>query len=256
MTQPPVDDRILRFFPVENPSPRKLTPAQIRQYNEQGYIKGLPVFSPQEIAGIRAKFDALLDSILAANDGRDAYAINGYHTQCASIWDIATEPRILDYVQDILGPNFVAWGTHFFCKMPGDQRRVPWHQDASYWPLSPSKTTTVWLAIDDSDVENGAMRVVPTTHLQGHLAFEIAKPGEKVVLDQKVIDPERFGAPVSFEMKAGEMSLHADMLVHGSEPNLSNRRRCGLTIRYATVDVRSSAAWNTGSILCRGNDPE
>src|SRR5436190_21959096 len=115
MSQAPTaapDTRVLRFFPVENSAPRKLTPEQIRQFNERGFVKNLLVYTADEIAGIRANFDRLLSGILALNDGRDAYAINGYHTQCASLWDIVTEPRILDYVQDILGPDFVAWGTH------------------------------------------------------------------------------------------------------------------------------------------------
>src|SRR6185369_15209394 len=120
----------------------------------------LDVYTPAEADSNRLYFDRLLEGVLAKNDGRDAYSINGYHRQCAGLWDIVMNPRILDYVEDLLGPNIVAWGTHYFCKMPHDPRPVPWHQDASYWPLTPSKTVTVWLAIDDSDVENSAMMVV------------------------------------------------------------------------------------------------
>ena len=62
----------------------------------------------------------------------------------------------------------IAWGSHFFCKMPGDGKRVSWHQDASYWPLTPSKAVTVWLAIDDADAENACMRL--------HSRFARARP--------------------------------------------------------------------------------
>ena len=79
----------------------------------------------------------------AFRDGRDSYAINGYHMRCRGLWDIVTEPRILDYVEDIVGPNIIAWGTHFFCKMPHDGKTVAWHQDSSYWPLTPTKALTV-----------------------------------------------------------------------------------------------------------------
>jgi len=253
-TQPGQDDRVLRFFPAPAAHPRKLTREQVKHYNELGFVKGLPVYGAEEVVGLRNAFDALLKMVLDAKDGRDAYSINGYHAQSRCIWDIVTEPRILDYVEDIIGPNFVCWGTHFFCKMPGDPRKVPWHQDASYWPLSPSKTVTVWLAVDDSEIENGAMRVLPRSHLEGHLAFENAKPDEAVVLHQKVLNPERFGHPVSFVMKAGCISLHSDLLVHGSEPNMSTKRRCGLTLRYASTDVHAANGWNASSILCRGKD--
>ena len=76
------------------------------------------------------------------------------------------------------------------------------------------------------------------------------------VLPQKIKGIVRFGDPVHFELKAGEISLHADMLVHGSDPNRSNRRRCGMTVRYASTEVRSlDDGWNKNSILCRGTDP-
>lgn len=251
----PKDERDLRFHPATTTNPRRLSREQLNHFNERGFLNALPVYTPAEAERNRGAFDAILDQVLKANDGRDAYSINGYHRNCAAIWDMVTEPRILDYVEDILGPNIVAWGTHYFCKMPGDPRSVPWHQDASYWPLSPSKTVTAWVAIDDADDANGAMRVIPGTHTKGHLAFDVAKPGEQVVLHQKVRDAESYGVPYTMAMKAGEISLHADMLVHGSEPNMSNRRRCGLTIRYASVDVRAITNWNQTSIWCRGVDP-
>ena len=258
MTQaqtPPAEQRDLRFFPVAH-RPKTLTPEQVRFYNANGYLKPFRVFSDEQAAQHRATLDRLLAEIAAANDGRDAYSINGYQKQCRSIYDIATHPPILDLVEDIIGPNFVCWGTHFFVKLPGDPKSVPWHQDASYWPLTPSKTVTVWLAIDDADRDNGAMKVIPGTHDKGHLEFDLAKPGEQVVLNQRVRNAESHGEPVYFELKAGEMSLHADMLVHGSDPNLSSRRRAGFTMRYASTDVRSlNPSWRTGSILCRGEDP-
>jgi ectoine hydroxylase-related dioxygenase (phytanoyl-CoA dioxygenase family) len=55
--------------------------------------------------------------------------------------------------------------------MPGDGKAVAWHQDASYWPLSPSRAVTVWLAIDDATVDNAAMRFLAGSHHHGHLTF-------------------------------------------------------------------------------------
>ena len=89
------------------------------------------------------------------------------------MWDLLTNPSITDYVTDILGPNVIGWGSHFFCKLPRDRKIVSWHQDASYWPISPAKTVTVWLAIDVTDTENACMRFIPGTHLQGHLTLVI-----------------------------------------------------------------------------------
>jgi ectoine hydroxylase-related dioxygenase (phytanoyl-CoA dioxygenase family) len=172
------------------------------------------------------------------------------------MYDMIIEPRILDYVQDLLGQDLICWGSHFFCKMPGDERRVSWHQDASYWPLTPSKTVTVWLAIDDADVENGAMTVIPGSHVHGQIDFDDSDTTEHNVLNQTVNDAREHGdEPVALTMRAGQISLHTDLLLHGSEPNLSERRRCGLTMRFVPPDVYAHNGWNQRAITCRGSDP-
>jgi ectoine hydroxylase-related dioxygenase (phytanoyl-CoA dioxygenase family) len=243
----------LSFQPVVNPQPRHLTPAQIAFYNEHGYLMPFDIFTPAEAVANRAYFDSLLQQIRAANDGRDAYAINGYHTRCRGLYELATAPRILDHVADLVGPNIIVWGTHFFCKLPGDPKSVHWHQDASYWPLSPARTVTVWLAIDDADTGNSCMHFIPGTHNRGQLAYQ--EPTEPSVLWQEVVNAEQYGQPVADILRAGQMSLHADMLVHGSGPNRSDRRRCGLTIRYCPPSVRPlKANWGQNAILCRGRD--
>lgn len=250
----PEVDRDLRFHPVHHEHPRLLTPAQLRQFDELGYIFPLHVFTPAEAEANRAYFDDLMDRAAAA--GWDAYSINGWQRHCAGMWNLCVEPRILDYVQDLLGEDLVCWGAHFFCKQPGDERRVSWHQDASYWPLTPSRTVTVWLAIDDADEENGAMAVVPRSHLHGQIPFARSEAGERNVLNQTVVDPGRYGDdPVPFVMKAGQISLHTDLLLHGSHPNLSGRRRCGLTMRFVPPEVRAHKGWNRRAIICRGSDP-
>jgi len=126
------------------------------------------------------------------------------------IWKFGN-PVILDHVQDILGPNFICWGSHFFCKLAHDPRKVAWHQDAAYWPLTPARTVTVWLAIDDADRGNAAMKFLPGTHRQGHLKWrEVAK--DQAVLNQEIENTAQMGEPVYDVLRAGQFSLHADML--------------------------------------------
>ncbi len=247
------EERDLSFKPTVNASPRRLTQQQISFYNESGYIKPLDAFSPAEAAKNRAYFDDLLAKVQKARSDLDAYSINGFHVHCAGLYDIVTNPILLDHVQDLIGPDVIAWGSHFFCKQAHDPRKVAWHQDASYWPLTPARTVTVWLAIDDADRANAAMKFLPGTHKHGHLKWrEVGY--DKAVLNQEIEDTERFGAPVYDELKAGQFSLHADMLAHGSDPNTSNRRRCGLTVRYCPPAVKAlDERWTKGAILCRGS---
>jgi hypothetical protein len=86
-----------------------------------------------------------------------------------------------------------------------------------------------------------------------HLPSEAA---EDNVLNQKVENPERFGTPVDDSLQAGEISLHSDLLLHGSEPNRSDRRRCGLTLRYCAAEVRAYLGWNEKGVVVSGNDSD
>ena len=248
-------DRDLHFHPSQVKEPEQLTLDQVSQYNTKGYITGIRIFPDEKARANRQYFDSLLTRILS--EGKDSYSISTAHRKYRKVFDIATDPLIIDYVSDILGEHFVLWGCHFFCKMPQDGKSVSWHQDASYWPMTPSKTVTVWLAIDDSDCDNACMRVIPASHLCGHLTWRKSMDMENNVLDQTVENAESYGdPPVDLILKAGEVSLHSDLILHGSEPNRSNRRRCGLTMRYAAVDVRAYMGWHEKGIVCRGIDPE
>lgn len=244
--------RDLRFHACENRSPAVLTAEQIEAFNRNGFLKGFPVYSPEEMTGLRGYFDELLARTIAA--GGNSYSISTAHLKYGKVWDILTNPRIVAYVKDLLGNNIVGWGSHFFCKMPKDGKTVAWHQDASYWPLSPSKAVTVWLAIDDADIENACMKFLAGSHHFGHLTYRPSSPEEHNTLDQTVENVEQFGEPVYDELKAGEMSLHSDLLLHGSEANQSGRRRCGLTLRYCSMDVRAGMEWNQKGVWLAGKD--
>ena len=247
-------DRVKKFFPLGVENTQLLTKAQIDQYNDQGYLFPFDIFSAEEITEIRSYFDDLLPKAMAA--GWNSYEITNWHKHCRSVYDLVTNSRILDYVQDLLGETLILRHSHFFAKLPGDGKRVSWHQDASYWPLTPSKVVSAWLAIDDTDVENGAMQVIPGSHKNAQVAFEKSSKTENNVLNQTVHHPEKHGNdPVSLTLKAGQMSLHSDWILHGSEPNMSTRRRCGLAMRFLSSDVRAYNDWNQHSIVCRGSEP-
>ncbi|MBI1761423.1 MAG: phytanoyl-CoA dioxygenase family protein [Acidobacteria bacterium] len=246
-------ERDLRFHPSTTVHPRKLTSAQITKFNTDGFLTGITIFGAQEINEIRLSFDNLLAQYFAA--GKDSYAISTAHMRHGKVYDLLTHPRIVAYVKDILGENVSAWGSHFFCKMPRDGKKVSWHQDATYWPLSPSKAITVWLAIDDANVENACVRFIPGSHHHGELTANMHENDESEVLYQSVAAAENFGEPFDNILQAGQISLHSDLLLHGSKANESDRRRCGLTLRYCTADVTAYLDWHAKGILVSGVDP-
>jgi ectoine hydroxylase-related dioxygenase (phytanoyl-CoA dioxygenase family) len=99
------------------------------------------------------------------------------------------------------------------------------------------------------------MRFIPGTHHFGHLTYKLTENDGSNVLDQTVENAEEFGEPIDVELKAGEISIHSDLLLHGSEANDSDRRRCGLTLRYCAADVRAGMDWNQKGVLVSGHDP-
>jgi hypothetical protein len=118
----------------------------------------------------------------------------------------------------------------------------------------PSRAVSVWLAIDDADTENGCMTFIAGSHHHGHLTYRESESGDHSVLDQVVEDPEQYGSEVIDELKAGQISIHSDLLLHGSDANNSDRRRCGLTLRYAAAEVRAGLGWNAKGVVVRGQD--
>lgn len=242
------------FIPANVNAALTLTQAQIHAYNHQGFLTGLDVFDPMQVKEHRAQFDQLFTEFL--DRGMNGYSINGFQTRSTFIYDLVTNPLILDYVQDVIGPDIVCWGSQFFCKLPGDQREVSWHQDATYWPFEPTQTVTVWLAIDDVTLKNSPLEVIPGTHRHGPLAIRDSQADEHNVLSHTLAHAVMTD-PVPMLLDAGQISLHTDLTVHGSKANRSDKRRCGLAIRYASTHVRAHlSGWNNTSILCRGQDQD
>ncbi|MEM8553465.1 MAG: phytanoyl-CoA dioxygenase family protein [Pseudomonadota bacterium] len=240
----------LSFHPVQNSEPSRLTHQDIVTYNRDGFCQPFDIFDTNEIAEIRGYLNGLMDTM----GDRGAYGINCYQARLRGLYDIATDARILDHVEDLLGANILCWATAILSKAPKDPKRVPWHQDASFWALSPASTVTVWLAIDDADEANSAMRFIPGTHDKGILPTSDRDDG--AVFHKGTANPDSLGQPFSNSLKAGQISLHADMLVHGSLANTSDRRRCGFTMRYCPPEVQiTDPTWATGveAILCRGH---
>ena len=244
--------RQIGFVPSVKRELKRLSGAQVDQYNATGYLMPFEGLEPAEAREIRAFFDGVLAAFIEL--GRTSYSINTAHLRFARIYQLVQHPMILDAVSDLLGPDIVCWGSHFFCKMPRDGKRVPWHQDSTYWPLSPTKSVTVWLAIDDADPQNANMKFIPRSHLHGLIDYDETNEVD-TVLDLAVKNPTSYGdAEVDVTLKAGQFSMHSDLLLHGSDANESERRRCGLTIRYAAADVSTWFDWHKKGFVVRGQN--
>lgn len=228
-------------------------------YDRDGFVTGLDVFPEEEISQYRNSFDEL-----EVREGREKCQIGlaGWHFQEEFIWRLASDPRILEIIEGLMGRDILLLSTHFFCKYPDPQgeKFVAWHQDVTYWGLEPPIAHTAWVAIDDSDIENGCMKAIPGTHRTGiapHGKSEI--DGNLLSINQEIsseyVDESR---AVNLELRAGQISVHGGHVFHASHPNNSQRRRCGLTVRFVPPEVRQAKSNSTGNpwrpILVRGED--
>lgn len=238
-----------------------VTSGQVTFYKENGFLGAINIVDPTGAEEIRQQFD-----LLEAKVGKEKAQVGlvDHHFEEEFIWQLATHPRILDAVEALIGPNIHLLATHFFNKYgEGEDASafVAWHQDVTFWGLEPPYAITAWYAVDSSDRENGCMQVIPNTH---HGIVEHGKSdqqGNLLSINQEVeVTPEQIATAVDLPLQAGQMSLHDGTLIHGSLPNRSDRRRCGLTLRYVPTWVKQSAANSYGkrwqAILVRGEDTE
>jgi non-heme Fe2+,alpha-ketoglutarate-dependent halogenase len=141
-------------------------------------------------------------------------------------------------VEDILSPGFYLWGSNYFIKPPHSNSTVSWHQDTYYRPLEPKISATVWIALDDVDGQNAAMKVIPGSHRAGLLKHSRSSVTDSVLTLKCEQGQFREDEAVLFNLTAGQISIHDDRFVHGSPANRSDRRRAGLTIRYSRTIVK------------------
>ena len=155
---------------------------------------------------------------------------------------LISDDRLLDIAQKFIGPDIALFASHYISKPPFDGQPVLWHQDGSYWPLDPMEVVTLWLAVDDSLPENGCMRVIPGT--QNEKLQEMKRRTEVASvlgsgIDDVFVDESR---AVDCVLPAGGVSVHHPNIIHGSNANVSPKRRCGLTIRYIPTSTRIKLA--------------
>jgi ectoine hydroxylase-related dioxygenase (phytanoyl-CoA dioxygenase family) len=169
-----------------------------------------------------------------------------------SFWvGLVGDDRLLNIAELFIGPNIALFASHYISKPPEDGQPVLWHQDGSYWPLDPMEVTTLWLAVDDATPKNGCMRVIPASHKTDLQKMNRRTDVANVLSSE--IDSEfvEEGKAVDIKLKAGDVSVHHPNLIHGSNPNTSANRRCGLTIRYIPTSTRitSEEPWPTAFLL-------
>lgn len=228
-----------------------MTASEIRtQYDEDGYTIVRGLIDEDLVEEARAHVEWLIENNpQLPPEGLDTFLVGD-----DPFWlRLVSDPRLLDCVEPILGPNIALFASHYIAKPPKTGKAVGWHQDGSYWPLEPMDVASVWLALDKVDSDNGCMHVLPGTQNERLRTTDEMHEAKETVLGNE-LDMSMFNleTKTDIELAPGDISIHDPRLIHGSSPNTSGRWRRGLTIRYIPTGTKVTNWEHPGPWLMRG----
>ena len=217
--------------PPTAPANHPLSREEAALYHRQGYLGPHVLCTPEEMAPIRER---ITSEILPGN-GPSPAREQARHMDHRLVYDLCTHPAITGRMAGILGPDLVLWASYFFAKGPGG-KEIPWHQDINYWPIDPQVNISAWLAIDHCTAENSCVQLIPGSHRRGvpHL------PSRDGMAFGEEADPAHVDASKAIDMvlRPGEFFLFNERTLHHSEPNRSDKRRIGLSMRVTVPFVK------------------
>jgi hypothetical protein len=233
-----------------------LTQADVEFFRANGYLlPDKPLLSPERLDAL----ESIFNEHLADKGDKLSDELDTPHFRDRRLLDFLLADEVLDVVEPLVGPDIALWTSHFISKEPFKGRPTPWHEDSAYWNGRLSeydRIVTIWLALGPSNRENGCMRVIPGTHLNG--GFSEYRPVDTRVqtFHAEITEVDESKA-VDFELERGQFSLHDGRIMHGAKPNTSPVRRTGYTMRYFPASVKvlpveQNAGWKIW--LARGED--
>ncbi len=231
--------------------PKALTAAEVEAYKSTGYHFPVDVLSRDEVAACRGRLEAY-----EAKTGGPIKGEMRHKSHLLFPWinELMRHPRLLDAVEDVLGPDLLVWSTSFFIKEARDPGFVSWHQDATYWGLSSPDVCTAWIALSPANKVSGCMKFIPGTHKAQVAHADTFHKDNLLTRGQEIAVDVDEAKAIYAELKPGEASLHHVLLFHGSAPNQSDDRRIGLAIRYVPTYVRQAVGAKDSATLVRGVD--
>ena len=231
--------------------PKSLSEDQVAAYHRDGYLAPVSVMSESEARALRGTLEAIEAGMGGPLRGDLRHKA---HLLFPFLAELIRHPAILDAIEDVLGPDILCWNTNFFIKEAETPSFVSWHQDSTYWGLSSPDVCTAWVALTPSNLDNGAMAVIPKSHTMDQIPHRdtfdrhnLLTRGQEIAVE---VD-ERKAVPLV--LKPGEMSLHHVRLVHGSPPNPSPDRRIGFAVRYIPTSLCQLEGTDSATLV-RGED--
>jgi len=212
-----------------------LTSSQLEEFRNEGILKVGRLLTEDELTEVTQE---LMKRVENRPEGVRSEDIVNWHFNDSYILNLTKHPIFMSAASQLLNsPKLRLFSSRILCKLPGESIEVPWHQDSNYWPLQPLKAVTLWMALDDITKENGAMDMYPFSVLPETKGKNLKTThGEEIGTNFNIqLDPSSL-PPVSLSqkmtMKRGEAQFHDAYILHHSDENNSEKRRCAWIARY------------------------
>ena len=217
-------------------------------YDRDGFVSPIDILTLDEAKYHRSKLEE------AEKEIGSLHYKSKVHTALTSPYELAINPKILDLVENIIGPNILLYNVTFIIKEPKTHAHVSWHQDLTYWGLSHDDQVSVWLALSDVSYLSGAMQMIPGSHKVGKMDHKLINDKNNVLLQGQTVENVKEENAVVCSLKPGQVSLHHGWTLHTSKSNDSDDRRIGLNFQYIATHIHQIKHNKDTAICVRGID--
>jgi len=230
--------------------PKTLTPKQLSDWDENGFILPFTLFRPGQMAGYVRRLEALK----ARHPDIEKKLYASSNLLAPWLYDLTCVPAFMDVVEDLIGPDILCLSSEFRFKEPNDGVYAGWHQDKRYLAYEP-----VWisgcLAVTDCTEANGCLRVIPGSHKWGLLDHEDTRDQKSILTrGQRITAAMDTSETVPIVLKAGQAMIFHNSLVHASEPNRTDGRRIVCLMTFCPPETKPPRDRESVALL-RGIDP-
>ncbi len=235
---------------------KALSEEQVAQWRRDGFLSPFPLLDAQELQACRERTTAVREWLGGPVNGVPEMK---WRTMPYLVlpWaaKLARDPRILDVVEDLLGPDLLIYTSTFFIKEPHSPTIAAWHQDSTYYGLEPKEEITVWIALTEASEAAGCMEALSfggAPRQLRHVSRVVKNSVNRA--SQVIVEPLDESRPVAMPLAAGSFSMHHGLCPHRSGPNDADHRRIGLGLNYIPTHVRPVGSVKPAAVLVRGAD--
>ena len=218
------------------------------RFGRDGFLSPVDILGEEKVARHRAAMEAAEVEI-----GPLHYRPK-IHTILRSPLALVTDPRALDVVEALIGPDILLYNATYIVKEPGTGAHVSWHQDLTYWGFDGDAQVTMWLALSPATAESGCMRMLPGSHTLGRREHAVTQDPNNVLFQGQTVADVSEEDAVLCALEPGQASFHHGWTLHASMPNNSPDRRIGLNVQYIAPAMRQTKSDNDSAMLVRGED--